>query len=84
MNCRDCEDNENGLCDRYGRLVDDDDTCCPIYHVRCSWCGKRSVLKKLIRVDLPNKTWQEYQFYCQTCRQTRYFRWRDIERERED
>ena len=26
-NCKTCKDNDNGLCDRKGILVEDDDTC---------------------------------------------------------
>ena len=78
MNCRDCEDNENGLCDRYGRLVDDDDICYPVFRVRCSWCGQRIVLKQLM---VAAERHADFQFYCPTCRQFRYFRKRDIEEE---
>ena len=76
MNCRDCKDNENGLCDRYGHLVDDDDICYPIYRVRCSWCGQRTIIKRLREAE--NEKHVDFQFFCPTCRQLRYFRKCDI------
>ena len=74
--CRNCTDNDNGFCDKYGRLVDDDDTCYPIYRVRCSWCGQRTVIKRLREA---NEKHSAYQFYCPTCRTVRYFRKEDID-----
>ena len=79
MKCRTCTDNENGFCDRYGRLVDDEDTCYPVYRVRCSWCGQHTVIKDLQRTERERHA--DYQFYCPTCRQLRYFRKSDIEEE---
>ena len=32
--CKTCKDNDNGLCDRTGRLIDDDDHC-DSWH--CNW-----------------------------------------------
>jgi len=46
--CRDCAwKNSNSVCEKYGHLVEDDDTCFPVFEVRCSWCGQRTTLKKL-------------------------------------
>lgn len=44
--CKTCRDNDDGLCDRKGILIEDDDTCG--YH-RKNW--KDAMLKQFFRND---------------------------------
>ena len=73
--CGDCMFNDDGLCDRYGRLVNDDDTCVPVIEVKCSWCGKTSKLRKLEPDKSKNS---DYSFICWKCKERRYVRKKDV------
>lgn len=39
--CKSCRENDCGLCDRTGRLVEDDDQCEKNGKIKKSWNGKQ-------------------------------------------
>ena len=76
LTCSKCVDNDDGFCDRYGKIVNDDDTCQPVIRVRCSWCGKSTVVRYL---ESAKSKGTDYKFFCPTCKQERYLREEDID-----
>lgn len=74
--CGNCEDNEHGLCDRYGRLVEDDDSCEINLTFKCSWCGSLISYRGLKRTKEKHA---DYSYFCQKCNAMRFIREVDLD-----